>query len=99
MRLFVLRAAAASVLMAAPAAAMPGFDKLQISLEGQAQGWLQATCTYYGLKWLEPEKATQALKRLVLLIGKDLGHQAAVEAKTAVLKRDPGCKSVWPDSL
>jgi len=35
-RLFVLRAAAASVLMAAPAAAMPGFDKLQISLEGQA---------------------------------------------------------------
>ena len=56
---------------------MPGFDKLQISLEGQAQGWLQATCTYYGLGWLEPEKATGALKRLVLLIGKDLGHQAA----------------------
>ena len=34
MRLFVMRAAAASLLMAAPAAAMPGFDKLQISLEG-----------------------------------------------------------------
>ena len=57
MRLFVLRAAVASLLIAAPAAAMPGFDKLQISLEGQAQGWLQA-CTYYGLGWLEPEKAT-----------------------------------------
>ena len=99
MRLFVLRAAAATVLMASPAAAMPGFDQLQISLEGQAKGWLQATCTYYGLGWLEPDNATKALKRLVLLIGKDLGHQAAVEAKKAALKRDPGCQSVWPDSL
>ena len=99
MRLFVIRAAAASLLIAAPAAALPGFDKLQISLEGQAQGWLQATCNYYGLGWLEPDKATQSLRRLVLLIGKDLGHQAAVEAKAAALKRDPGCQSVWPDSL
>ena len=99
MRLFVLRAAAASLLITSPAAAMPGFDRLQISLEGQAQGWLQAPCTYYGLGWLEPENATKALRRLVLLIGKDLGHQATVQAKTAALKRDPGCQSVWPDSL
>ena len=89
----------ASALAAPQARALPGVDDLDISQRAKGQGWLQATCTYYGLGWLEPEKATQSLRRLVLLIGKDLGHQAAMEAKAAALKRDPGCQSVWPDSL
>ena len=69
---------------------MPGFDQLQISLEGQAQGWLQATCTYYGLGWLEPEQATGALKRLVLLIGKDLGSSSGCGSQNGGAEARPG---------
>lgn len=77
---------------------MPGFDKLQISLEGQAQGWLQATCTYYGLGWLQADRAQRGLRRIVLEISKDQGPGAAEIARQETLARDPGCMSIWPQT-
>ena len=29
--------------------AIPAMDDLELRLQGEAKGWLDATCTYYGL--------------------------------------------------
>ena len=39
---------AALFLSGFSASAIPAMDQLDIQLEGEAEGWLNATCTYYG---------------------------------------------------
>ena len=68
MRKLLSVVAATSLLMATPSIATPALDGLEIKLRGEAQGWLNVTCTYYGLGWLQPDQRRQALKRLMLLI-------------------------------
>ena len=51
--------AATSLLMANPSIANPALDDLEIKLRGEAQGWLNATCTYYGLGWLQPDQVVR----------------------------------------
>ena len=34
----------------------PAMDGLDLRLQGEAKGWLDATCTYYGLGWLTPDQ-------------------------------------------
>ena len=81
-----------------PAAALPPLDDLELELKGEAQGWVNATCTYYGMGWLTEEQGTNALRRLMLVInGAYLGKAAGQETTKAALERDPGCKSIWPD--
>ena len=41
--------AASAVFGVAPVMALPPLDELEIELQGEAQGWLNATCTYYDL--------------------------------------------------
>ena len=43
-------------------------DDLELRLQGEAKGWLDATCTYYGLGWITPDQGRKALKRLTLLL-------------------------------
>ena len=82
-----------------PAMALPPLDDFEIELRGEAQGWLNATCTYYDIGWINKEKASKALRRLMVLIKGDyLGEDLARHAKKIALERSPGCRAVWPES-
>jgi hypothetical protein len=92
--------AATCLLTATPSIAMPALGDLEIKLRGEAQGWLNATCTYYGLGWLQPDQGRQALKRLMLLMtAHQIGNLDVEQVKSAALARDPGCKAIWPESI
>ena len=98
MRKLLIVVAATCLLNATPSIAMPALGDLEIKLRGEAQGWLNATCTYYGLGWLQPDQGRQALKRLMLLItAHQIGNLDEDQVKAAALARDPGCKAIWPE--
>ena len=89
---------ASAVFGGAPAMALPPLDELEIALQGEAQGWLNATCTYYDLGWISEEQGRYAVLRLTTLIkGEYLGDEAVNRAKKAALDRDPGCQSIWAE--
>ncbi len=82
----------------APVMAVPLLDELEIELRGEAQGWLNATCTYYDFGWISEEQGRYALRRLTTLIkGEYLGDDAVKRAKKVALERDPGCQAIWPE--
>ena len=88
---------ATCLLTATPSVAMPALDDFELKLHGEAEGWLNATCTYYGLGWLDPDQGRQALSRLMLLIkGHQIGNVDPKDLKTSALARDPGCVEIWP---
>ena len=90
--------AASAVWGAAPAMALPPLDDFEIELRGEAQGWLNATCTYYDIDWLSEEQSRKAIQRLMALIKGDyLGEDLASQAKKIALERSPGCRAVWPE--
>ena len=90
--------AASAVWGAAPAMALPPLDDFEIELRGEAQGWLNATCTYYDIGWLSEEHASKAIQRLMVFIKGDyLGADIARQAKKIALQRSPGCRAVWPE--
>ncbi|QNJ26242.1 hypothetical protein SynSYN20_01919 [Synechococcus sp. SYN20] len=92
--------AATFLLTATPSIATPALDGIEIKLRGEAQGWLNATCTYYGLGWLQPDQGRQALKRLMLLIAAhQIGNLEVDDVKAAALARDPGCEAIWPEAF
>ena len=65
---------------------MPALGDLEIKLRGDAQGWLNATCTYYGLGWLQLDQGRQALKRLMLLMtAHQIGDLDVEQVKAAAL--------------
>ena len=100
MRRFLVALTAASCLLSSPVTAIPAMDDLELRLQGEAKGWLDATCAYYRLGWLTPDQGRKALKRLILLIRAHyLDPQETQRAKTAALVRDPGCQAIWPQSL
>ena len=89
---------ASAVLGVTPVMALPALDELEIELQGEAQGWLNATCTYYDFGWISEEQGRYALLRLTTLIkGEYLGDDALKRAKKLALERDPGCQSIWPE--
>ena len=89
---------ASAVFGVAPVMALPALDELEIELQGEAQGWLNATCTYYDFGWISEEQGRFALRRLTTLIkGEYLGNEAVKRAKKVALERAPGCQSIWPD--
>ena len=89
---------ASAVFGGAPVMELPALDELEIELQGEAQGWLNATCTYYDFGWISEEQGRFALRRLTTLIkGEYLGNEAVKQAKNVVLERAPGCQSIWPD--
>ena len=95
-----LMVAATCLLSATPSLALPALDDLDIKLRGEAQGWLNATCTYYGLGWLEPDEGRQALKRLMLLItAHQIGNLEVEQVEASALARDPGCQAIWPEAI
>ena len=86
---------ASAVFASAPAMASPLLNELEIALQGEAQGWLNATCTYYALGWISEEQGRYAVLRLTTLIkGEYLGDDAVNQAKKAALERDPGCQNI-----
>jgi hypothetical protein len=88
------------LLTTTPTIAMPALGDLEIKLRAEAQGWLNATCTYYGLGWLQPDQGRQALKRLMMLIAAhQIGKLDVEQVKAAALARDPGCKAIWPETI
>ena len=90
---------ASAVLGSSPVLALPPLDDLEIELRGEAQGWLNATCTYYGLGWINEEQGRKALRRLTTLIkGSYLGDEALNRMMKIALERDPGCHAIWPDT-
>ena len=96
----LLALAAACWLLSSPVMAIPAMDDLELRLQGEAKGWLDATCTYYGLGWLTPDQGRKALKRLMLLLAAHyLDPEEAERATSAALSRDPQCKSIWPESF
>ena len=52
---------ASAVVWGTPGMALTPLDKLEIELQGEAQGWLNATCTYYDLGWISEEQGKYAL--------------------------------------
>ena len=96
---FFIALAAASCLFSSPVMAIPAMDDLELRLQGEAKGWLDATCTYYGLGWLTPDQGRKALKRLMLLLTAHyLDPEETERAKSAALSRDPQCTTIWPQS-
>ena len=90
---------ASAVFGVAPVMALPALDELEIELQGEAQGWLNATCTYYEFGWISEEQGRYAIRRLTTLIkGEYLGDDAVNRAKKAALERDPGCQTIWTES-
>lgn len=88
---------ATCLLTATPSVALPALEDFELKLRGEAQGWLNATCTYYGLGWLDSDQGRQALSRLMLLItGHQIGNVDPKDLKAAALARDPGCVEIWP---
>jgi hypothetical protein len=99
MRASLIAFVSATLLASAPAHALTSLEHLEISLQGEAKGWLNATCTYYGLGWIDEDNARQALTRLMQLIrAHHLGATQAEQAKAEALERDPGCQAIWPKS-
>ena len=99
-----MKAQLASLLVAtalwgvAPAMALPPLDDFEIEIRGEAQGWLNSTCTYYDIGWLSEEQASKALLRLMALIkGDHFGEDLARQAMKIALERSPGCRAVWPE--
>ena len=91
--------AASAFCGAAPAMALPPLDDFEIELRGEAQGWLNSTCTYYDIGWLSGEQSRKAIGRLMGLIKGDyLGEDLAKQAKKIALERSPGCQAVWPET-
>jgi len=91
--------AASALWGAAPAMALPPLDDFEIELRGEAQGWLNSTCTYYDIGWLSEEQSRKAIGRLMTLIKGDyLGEELAEQAKKIALERNPGCQAIWPES-
>ncbi len=83
----------------APAMAFPPLDDFEIEIRGEAQGWLNSTCTYYDIGWLSGEQSRKAIGRLMALIKGDyLGDDLAKQAKKIALERSPGCQAVWPET-
>ena len=68
-------------------------------LRGEAQGWLNATCMYYGLGWLQPDQGRQVLKRDAIDYCPPNRELELDDVKAAALARDPGCKAIWPEAL
>ena len=100
LRKLLIVVAATCLLTATPSIAMPALGDLEIKLRGEAQGWLNATCTYYGLGWLQPDQGRQALKRLMLLMNAhQLGNLDVEQVKSVALARDPACHAIWPESI
>ena len=99
MRVLLASLVTASVLWGVtPAMALTPLDDSEIELQEEAQGWLNATCTYYDLGWISEEQASSALRRLMVLIKGDyLGGNAWRQTTQAALERDPGCHSIWPE--
>ena len=76
---------------------LPALEELEIELQGEAQGWLNATCTYYDLGWISEEQGRYALRMLTTLIKvKYLGDDAVNRAKKSALEREP-LKAVTSD--
>ena len=89
--------AATAFLGSASVLALPSLDDLEIKLQGEAQGWLNATCTYYDIGWLSEEQASRAIRRLVVRIKGDyLGEDLTRQAKKIALERSPSCQTIWP---
>ena len=63
------------------ASAIPAMDHLEIQLEGEAEGWLNATCTYYDLGWISKSNATVALERILLQAGHFLDREEVQRAQ------------------
>ncbi len=83
----------------APAMALSPLDDFEIELQGEAQGWLNSTCTYYDIGWLSEEQSRKAIGRLMTLIKGDyLGEDLARQAKKIALERSPGCQRIWPEA-
>ena len=82
----------------ANASAIPALDHLEIQLEGEAEGWLNATCTFHELGWISKANATTAIERILLQAGHFLEREEALKAQKAVLTRSPHCKALWPVS-
>ena len=73
---------ASAVFGGAPVMALSPLDEVEIELQGEAQGWLNATCTYYDLGWISDEQGRYALRRLTTLIKSEyLGVNALNWAK------------------
>ena len=98
-RLWIASAAFIALLQSPAAFAIPAMDELDLTLRGEAKGWLNATCTYVGLGWLDKDQGRQAITRLMQLISSHhLGQVEAIKAKEAALQRDPSCQAIWPDT-
>ena len=90
--------AASALWGVSPAMALPPLDDFEIELRGEAQGWLNSTCTYYDIGWLSEEQSRKAIGRLMALIKGDyLGEDLARQAKKIALERSPSCRAVWPE--
>ena len=55
-------------------------DHLDIQLEGEAEGWLNASCTYYELGWISNPHATVAIERILLQAGHFLDREEVQRA-------------------
>ena len=82
----------------ANAYAIPALDHLEIQLEGEAEGWLNATCTFHELGWISKANGTTAIERILLQAGHFLEREEALKAQKAALTRSPQCKALWPVS-
>ena len=91
--------AASALWGVSPAMALPPLDDFEIELRGEAQGWLNSTCTYYDIGWLSEKQASKAIRRLMVLIKGDyLGEDLTRQAKKIALERSPSCQTIWPGS-
>ena len=98
MRISLIVCCSALFFTGVHASAIPALDHLEIQLEGEAEGWLNATCTFHELGWVSKANATTAIERILLQAGHFLERDEALKAQKAALTRTPECKALWPVS-
>ena len=71
----------------------PGHQEMEI---GRTYGWMQATCSYAQVGWLEPMQAERALSVYLDRFKKEYGADSAIRMTAILLNKFPKCRQYWP---
>ena len=87
----------AALILILPSRTLASHNEGHYMLEvGREYGWIQATCGYALLGWLEPMKAKQVLPVYLDGFKKKYGVDSAKDLANDTLNKYPNCRQFWP---
>lgn len=63
---------------------------------GREYGWIQATCSYAQIGWLNAMQAERALRVQLDSFKKSYGSDSAKDLAADTLEKYPKCRQYWP---